>query len=89
MVGLILVVTGLSVAHRLVTDDGIGLIVVCAVAVAAVLGALLSRASSPALASTLALSALPAVAAAFALAVPGDFGAAQILLAAAGSPPGR
>ncbi|KUI27536.1 type VII secretion integral membrane protein EccD [Mycobacterium sp. IS-1742] len=84
VVGLIVVATGLSVAHRLVTGHGLGLIVVCAVAVAAVLGSLLSRAASPALASALAVTALPAVAAAFALAVPGDFGAAQILLAAAG-----
>lgn len=81
---LMLVATGLSVTHRLVTGDGLGLIVVCAVAVAAVLGALLSRAAAPALASALAVVGLPAVAAAFALAVPGGFGAAQILLAAAG-----
>jgi hypothetical protein len=67
-----------------VTGDGLGLIVVCAVAVAAVLGALLSRAAAPTLASALAVVGLPAVAAAFALAVPGQFGAAQILLAAAG-----
>jgi type VII secretion integral membrane protein EccD len=84
VVGLILVATGLSVAHRLVTEGGLGLIVVCAVAVAAVLGALLSRSASPALASALAVAGLPAVAAAFALAVPGEFGAAQVLLAAAG-----
>lgn len=84
VLGLLLVATGVSVAHRLVTDSGIGLIVVCAVAVLAVLGALLSRAAAPALASALGLVALPAVAAAFALAVPGEFGAAQILLAAAG-----
>lgn len=88
VVGLLLVATGVSVAHRLVTDGGIGLIVVCAVAVVSVLGALLSRAAALALASALGLVALPAVAAAFALAVPGEFpaefGAAQILLAAAG-----
>lgn len=83
-VGLILVATGLGVAHRVGTEGPIGLFVVCAVAIAAVLGALLSRAAAPALGSALAIAALPAVAAAFALAVPGEFGAAQILLAAAG-----
>lgn len=84
VLGVTLAATGLSVTHRLVTESGLGLIVVCAVAVAAVLGALLSRAASPVLGSALAVAALPAVAAAFALAVPGEFGAAQILLAAAG-----
>ncbi|BCI51163.1 ESX-3 secretion system protein EccD3 [Mycolicibacterium litorale] len=83
-VGLVLVATGLSVAHRIVTEDPIGLFVVCAVAIAAVLGALLTRAAAPVLGSALAIVALPPVAAAFALAVPGEFGAAQILLAAAG-----
>ncbi|MGE2713183.1 type VII secretion integral membrane protein EccD [Mycolicibacterium litorale] len=82
--GLILVATGLGVAHRIVTEDPIGLFVVCAVAIVAVLGSLLSRAASPALGSALAIVALPAVAAAFALAVPGEFGGAQVLLAAAG-----
>ncbi|WP_197377196.1 type VII secretion integral membrane protein EccD [Mycolicibacterium baixiangningiae] len=84
VLGLVLAATGLSAAHRIVTGDALGLFVVCAVAIAAVLAALLSRAAAPALASALAIVALPPVAAAFALAVPGDFGAAQILLAAAG-----
>jgi len=81
---LILVGTGLAVAHRIATGELLGLFVVSAVAVAAVLGALLTLARTPRLATALAVAALPPVAAAFALAVPGDFGAAQLLLAAAG-----
>ncbi|MCK0177279.1 type VII secretion integral membrane protein EccD [Mycolicibacterium sp. F2034L] len=81
---LILVGTALGVAHRLVTGDLLGLFVVSAIAVAAVLGSLLTLAGSPRLATALGIAALPPVAAAFALAVPGDFGAAQVLLAAAG-----
>jgi type VII secretion integral membrane protein EccD len=49
-----------------------------------VLGALLTRARSPRLATALSVTALVPIATAFALAVPGEFGAAQILLAAAG-----
>lgn len=81
---LILAGTGLGVAHRIATGELLGLFVVCAVAVAAVLGALLTLARSPRVATALAVAALPPIAAAFALAVPGDFGAAQVLLAAAG-----
>ncbi|TFV55427.1 type VII secretion integral membrane protein EccD [Mycobacterium sp. PS03-16] len=80
----ILTATGLGVAHRVVTGDLIGLFVVSAVAIAAVLGALLARSTSPRLASAVAIAGLFPVTAAFALAVPGDFGAAQVLLAAAG-----
>jgi type VII secretion integral membrane protein EccD len=83
-IALILAGTGLGVAHRIFTGDLLGLFVVCAVAVAAVLGALLTLARTPRVATALAVAALPPVAAAFALAVPGDFGAAQVLLAAAG-----
>ncbi|MBO0681248.1 type VII secretion integral membrane protein EccD [Mycolicibacterium sp. S2-37] len=81
---LILVATALGVTHRIVTGELIGLFVVSAVAVAAVLGSLLAVAGSPRLSTALGIAALPPVAAAFALAVPGDFGAAQVLLAAAG-----
>lgn len=84
VIGLILVATTLAVTHRLVTDSVFGLFAVSGVAVAAVLGALLARAGSPRLATALAAAALPSVAAAFALAVPGEFGPSGVLLGAAG-----
>lgn len=83
-VGTILVATALSVAHRVVTGSVLGLFAVSGVAIAAVLGALVARTGSPRLATALAAAALPSVAAAFALAVPGEFGPANILLGAAG-----
>lgn len=82
--GLILAATALAVAHRLVTDSVFGVFAVSGVAIAAVLGALLARARSPRLATALAAAALPSVAAAFALAVPGEFGPSGVLLGAAG-----
>ncbi|MDZ4265586.1 MAG: type VII secretion integral membrane protein EccD, partial [Mycobacterium sp.] len=84
VIGLILVATAVAVVHRVATGMPVGLFTVSAVAVATLLGALLSRPGSPRLATALAAAALPPVAAAVALAVPGDFGAAHILLAAAG-----
>ena len=84
VIALILVATGVSIVHRVVTGTAYGVFAVSAVAVVAVLGTLLSRTGSPRLATALAVVALPPIAAAFALAVPGDFGAAQVLLAAAG-----
>lgn len=81
---LILTGTGLGVAHRVVTGELLGLFVISAVAVVAVLGSLLTLTRAPRVATALAVTALPPIAAAFALAVPGDFGPAQILLAAAG-----
>lgn len=84
LIGLILVGTGLGVAHRVVTGEALGLFVVGGIAVATVLAALSTRGSSPALATALSITALIPIAAAFALGVPGDFGAPNILLAAAG-----
>jgi type VII secretion integral membrane protein EccD len=84
LIGLILAITGVSVAHRLVTGTSFGLFTVSAVAAATVLAALLCRLSSPRVATALAVTGLVPVAAAFLLAVPGEFGPAQILLAAAG-----
>ncbi|MDY6999723.1 MAG: type VII secretion integral membrane protein EccD, partial [Actinomycetota bacterium] len=84
VIGLILLATGVSIVHRVVTGSPYGVFTVSAVAVAAVLGTLLVRAAAPKAATTLAVSALAPIAAAFALAVPGDFGASQVLLAAAG-----
>lgn len=84
VIGLILVATAFAAGHRVATGAPVGLFTVAGVAVAAVLGALLSRAASPRLATALAVVALAPLAAAFALAVPGAFGAANVLLAAAG-----
>ncbi|OHU00701.1 type VII secretion integral membrane protein EccD [Mycobacterium syngnathidarum] len=83
LIGLILVGTGLAVAHRVVTSELLGLFVVGGIAVASVLASLSVKGRSPALATALAVTALVPVAAAFALGVPGDFGAPSILLAAA------
>ncbi|MGP4057913.1 type VII secretion integral membrane protein EccD [Mycobacterium sp. 4D054] len=84
VIALTLAATALAVAHRVFTDSMIGLFAVSAVAVGAVLGALVARANSPRLAAALAAAALPSVAAAFTLAVPGEFGASNIVLGAAG-----
>jgi type VII secretion integral membrane protein EccD len=84
VVALILVATALAVAHRVITGDALGLFTVSGVAAATVVGALLSRIRSPRLATALAVTTLAPVAAAFALAVPGDAAAPKVLLAAAG-----
>jgi len=84
LIGLILAASALSVAHRILTGDVLGLFVVSGVAVATVLAALLARPRSILLAAALSVAALVPVGAAFALAVPGDFGAPHLLLAAAG-----
>lgn len=84
LIALILVGTGLGAAHRVITGELLGLFVVSGIAAATVIAALACRGRSPVLSTTLAVTALVPVAAAFALAVPGDFGAATVLLAAAG-----
>jgi type VII secretion integral membrane protein EccD len=84
VIGLILLATAVATAHRVITADHAGLFTVSGVAALTVLGALLTRARSPRLATALSVTALGPIAASFALAVPGEFGAAQTLLAAAG-----
>lgn len=84
LIGLVLVASALSVAHRVLTDEVLGLFVASGVAIATVLAALLARPRSVPLAAALSVTALVPVAAAFALAVPGEFGAPHLLLAAAG-----
>ncbi|CAN5190246.1 type VII secretion system ESX-3 subunit EccD3 [soil metagenome] len=81
---LILAVTGVAVAHVVAADDAIGLYVVSVLAAVTAVATLLLRARSQQPAVELSIVALAPIAAAFALAVPGDFGAAQVLLAAAG-----
>ena len=84
LIALLLAGTGVSVAHRLATGSAAGLYVVSAVALVAVVGALLLRARDRRGAVAVSITALIPIAAAFILAVPGDFGAAHLLLAAAG-----
>ena len=84
LIGLIVVGTGFATAHRVLTGELIGLFVVSGIAFATVIAALGTRGRSPVLSTVLAVTALLPVAAAFTLGVPGDFGAAQIVLAAAG-----
>ena len=84
LIGLIVVCTGLAVAHHGATGALIGLVTVSAVAVASVLAALLTRARLPEFSVALSIAALAPVGAAFALAVPGEFGSANVVLGAAG-----
>ncbi|WP_319455786.1 MULTISPECIES: type VII secretion integral membrane protein EccD [unclassified Mycobacterium] len=84
VVGLILFATVVAVLHHASEGGNAGLIVASTVAVLTVLGALATRVQLPQLATALSVAALGPVAAAFALAVPGEFGPSQVLLAAAG-----
>lgn len=84
LVGLILAGTGLAIAHRLITGELLGQFIVSGIALATVVAALAVRNRSAVLATSLAVTALIPVATAFALGVPGDFGAPNVLLAAAG-----
>lgn len=84
LVGLIVVATAVAAWHRAATGGNVALVVASAIAVLTVLGALGVRVHSPRLATALSVAALLPIAVAFASAVPGEFGAAQILLAAAG-----
>ncbi|OBB03630.1 type VII secretion integral membrane protein EccD [Mycobacteriaceae bacterium 1482268.1] len=84
VIGLILVCTAFAVAHHVATAHLVGLVAVSAVAAASVLAAMLTRSRLPDFSVALAITALVPVAAAFALAVPGDFGPAHVVLGAAG-----
>ncbi len=84
VVAVLLAGTGFAVAHRLVTGHPAGLYVVAALAAITVVAALSLRARSQQSGVELAVVALAPIAAAFALAVPGQFGPAQVILGAAG-----
>jgi len=84
VIALILLGTALATAVRVVTGHSAGLFTVAGIAAVTVIASFATRARFPGLGTALALTALAPVAGAFALAVPGDFGAAQMLLAAAG-----
>jgi type VII secretion integral membrane protein EccD len=84
VVALILGITGFAVAHTVATGESLGLYAVSVLAAVTAVAALLLRARAQQPAVETSIVALAPIAAAFGLAVPGDFGAAQVLLAAAG-----
>lgn len=84
VIALILLGSALATAVRVLTGHSAGLFTVAGIAAVTVIAAFATKARFPGLATALALTALVPVTAAFALAVPGDFGAAHVLLAAAG-----
>jgi type VII secretion integral membrane protein EccD len=82
LAGLVWAATGLGVVYRFATGSAVGSFVVGAIALLTVLAGLATR---PARAgAAISAAALVPIAAALALAVPGNFGAAQVTLAAAG-----
>ena len=80
----VLVLTGAGVAQRVITGSAIGLYAVSALAALTVVAALALRSRATRLAVELSIAAVVPVASAFALAVPGGFGAAQLVLGVAG-----
>lgn len=84
LIALILAATVFATVHRFAAGGYAGLITACGVAVVTVLATMLAWGSAPKLATALSITALLPIAAALGLAVPGDTGASQVLLAAAG-----
>ncbi len=82
VVGLVWAATALAVTHRVVTGAPAGLYAVGVIAVLTALAGLTAR--SPRTGMACSIAALVPVAAALTLAVPGGFGPAQVMLAAAG-----
>lgn len=82
VIGLVIVATGLAAAHRAVTGANAGLFAVGALAVLTALAGLAARSSRVAM--PLSAAALVPIATALTLAVPGHFGPAHVMLAAAG-----
>lgn len=76
--------TGLSVTYRVASGALLGLVAVSAVAALTAIVGLLVTARSARTGMALSIAALAPIAAALALAVPGEFGPAQLTLAAAG-----
>lgn len=76
--------TGLGVTYRAVTGALTGLLVVIVIAVLIALGGLVLRSRAARTGLVLSIAALVPIGAVFALAVPGIFGPAQVLLASAG-----
>lgn len=84
VLALLLTATGLAVAYRLATGEAVGLFALSAIAAAAAVVALVLSARSGSPTVEFSVAALVPIGAVFALAVPGDFGPAQIMLGAAG-----
>ncbi|AQA03633.1 type VII secretion integral membrane protein EccD [Mycobacterium sp. MS1601] len=84
VVAVILAVTAVSVTHTLAANLPYGLYAVAVLAAVTAVAALLLRARSQSAAVEVSIAALAPIGAAFYLAVPGDLGSAQVLLAAAG-----
>jgi type VII secretion integral membrane protein EccD len=76
--------TGLAVTHRVATGTLSGLVAVSVIAALTAVAGLLSTARSPRTGTALSIAALVPIGAALVLAVPGRFGPAQLMLAAAG-----
>ncbi len=83
-IAVALVATGLGVSYRTATGALSGLVAVGAIAVFTAVAAVLTTGRSPRTAIPLSIAALAPVGAALALVVPGRFGPAQVMLAAAG-----
>ena len=84
LIAVAFLATGLAVTYRVATGALAGLVAVSVVAALTAIVGLLITARTPRAGATLSIAALVPIGAALALAVPGKFGAAQILLAAAG-----
>jgi type VII secretion integral membrane protein EccD len=84
LIALILTATVFATAHRLSVGGYAGLITACGVALLTLLVTMLAWGRAPKLGTALSITALVPIAAALGLAVPGEMGASQVLLAAAG-----
>ncbi|MDI3313403.1 MAG: type VII secretion integral membrane protein EccD [Mycobacterium sp.] len=84
VLSLVIAATGLATAYRVITGAPVALYATSAIAAATVLAALVSQLRSPRTGVALSAAALVPVAAACALAVPGGFGPANLMLGAAG-----
>jgi type VII secretion integral membrane protein EccD len=83
-IGVVTAATCLAVTHRVASGTPTGLVAVGGIALLIALAGLLTRLRSPRAGLALSIAALVPIAAAFTLAVPGRFGPAQVVLAAAG-----
>jgi type VII secretion integral membrane protein EccD len=84
VVGLAVIGTVFATVHRVATGGLAGLIAAGGIALLTVLVTMLAWGRSPKLATALSITALLPIAAALGLAVPGESGSSQLLLAAAG-----
>ncbi len=83
-IAVVFLATGLGVTYRVATGALSGLVAVAAIAAVIAVAGLLITARSPRTGMALSIAALPPIGAALVLAVPGTFGPAQLMLAAAG-----